>query len=183
MTKLIYAGIGSRETPPEMCEAMTSVAKDLAPHWILRSGFADGADNAFAWGAEHGDGEIEIFVPWHGFNKAPTDDERVMVPEMTPQLLALAARYHPAWDRCSPAARRLHARNGCQIFGKDLKTPVNMVICWTKDGAGGGGTGQAIRIAKDYNIPVFDLFWPAQQDALCEFVAKAEAHLTPVSAA
>ena len=31
------------------------------------------------------------------------------------------------------------------------------VICWTKNGKGTGGTGQAIRIAKGFGIPVFDL--------------------------
>ncbi|NMA16004.1 MAG: hypothetical protein GX935_02005, partial [Erysipelotrichia bacterium] len=30
------------------------------------------------------------------------------------------------------------------------------IICWTKNGSGSGGTGQAIRIAKAYDIPIFD---------------------------
>jgi len=29
-------------------------------------------------------------------------------------------------------------------------------LCWTKNGKSSGGTGQAIRIANDYKIPVFD---------------------------
>lgn len=45
-----------------------------------------------------------------------------------------------------------------QVLGYDLKTPSDMVICWTKDGGASGGTGQALRIAKDYNIPIYNLY-------------------------
>ncbi|HRY03076.1 MAG TPA: hypothetical protein P5256_08115, partial [Beijerinckiaceae bacterium] len=34
------------------------------------------------------------------------------------------------------------------------------VICWTKDARGGGGTGQAIRLARAHGVPVFDLADP-----------------------
>lgn len=33
---------------------------------------------------------------------------------------------------------------------------LHLNICWTKNGSGQGGTGQALRIAKAYNIPIFD---------------------------
>jgi predicted Rossmann fold nucleotide-binding protein DprA/Smf involved in DNA uptake len=45
---MIYAGIGSRETPKEVLKSMTNYAKELsATGWVLRSGGADGADTAF----------------------------------------------------------------------------------------------------------------------------------------
>jgi hypothetical protein len=31
------------------------------------------------------------------------------------------------------------------------------VVCWTSDGKASGGTGQAIRIAKYYEIPTYNL--------------------------
>ena len=38
-----YSGIGSRETPQDIMELMTSIAAQLArQHWTLRSGGADG---------------------------------------------------------------------------------------------------------------------------------------------
>jgi hypothetical protein len=47
-----YAGIGSRETPSDVCSQMTELAKQLdAENWILRSGGAKGADSAFENGA------------------------------------------------------------------------------------------------------------------------------------
>lgn len=49
------------------------------------------------------------------------------------------------------------SRNSYQVLEKDLNTPVEFVLCWTKDGKASGGTGQAMRIAKDKNIPIFNL--------------------------
>ena len=42
------------------------------------------------------------------------------------------------------------------MLEKDLNTPSKFVVCWPKKGFGVGGTGQALRIAKEHNIPVFD---------------------------
>ena len=67
----------------------------------------------------------------------------------------MAAEFHPAWDRCSRGARALHARNCHQVLGWDLKTPSEFILCWTKDGKASGGTGQAMRIAKAFNIPIY----------------------------
>ena len=68
-----------------------------------------------------------------------------------------AAYYHPAWDRCSAAAKKFHGRNCYQILGYDLHTPTKFVLCWTPGGKITGGTGQALRIAKDLNIRVFNM--------------------------
>lgn len=157
MQKLIYAGIGSRETPSNIIDMMYYIADYLSPNWTLRSGYADGADMAFASEVMLRKGNFEMYIPWSGFNGAPRNDPRFIVPDFTPELMALAEKFHPAWNKCSYGAKKLHARNGCQILGRDLKTPVNMVVCWTPGGKGGGGTGQAIRIAKSLDIPIFDL--------------------------
>jgi peptidoglycan/xylan/chitin deacetylase (PgdA/CDA1 family) len=67
----------------------------------------------------------------------------------------IAEKYHPAWTRCSPGAKKLHARNSHQILGKDLQTPCDFVVCWSD---GSGGTEQALRIAKDYNVPIYNFY-------------------------
>lgn len=143
-----YAGIGSRETPPDILALMTKIAVSLAKSGhILRSGGADGADSAFEAGAN----EKEIYLPWLGFNGNPSK----LLPSK--EAFIMAEKFHPAWHKCSHAARKLHARNCHQVMGKDLKTPSAFIICWTKGALGGGGTGQAIRIAKAHDIPVHDL--------------------------
>ncbi len=62
-----YAGIGSRQTPPQLLELMTRAATALASQgWTLRTGMAPGADQAFYRGArEHG--PVELYLPWPGF--------------------------------------------------------------------------------------------------------------------
>lgn len=83
-----YAGIGSRNTPADILDLMTHLARRLDSRgYTLRSGGADGADAAFERGAM-------------------------------------------------------------------LDTPSEFILCWTEHGSGKGGTGQALRIAATYNIPV-----------------------------
>jgi hypothetical protein len=50
------------------------------------------------------------------------------------------------------------SRNVHQVFGPTQTSALSdCVICWTKRARGGGGTGQAIRIANAFDIPVYDL--------------------------
>lgn len=142
-----YAGIGSRETPPMIGARMAERAKQQAEHgYTLRSGAAYGADRAFEFGAIAGKGGLEIWLPWLGYNGHPS----TLIP--TPEAFELAAKFHPAWDACSPTAKKLHARNSHIILGADLKTPVEFVLYWTKDGGPSGGTGQGLRIAQAHGI-------------------------------
>lgn len=151
---MVYAGIGSRETPPEILGVIGEIAHRLdVLGWTVRSGCAPGADTAFEKSAK----KTELYLPWPKFEGRT----REMVKRERPQAEAypIAAKHHPAWKRLTPGARSLHARNVHQVLGPDVTNPIltQFVICWTKDGKGGGGTGQALRIAKFYEIPVFDL--------------------------
>lgn len=151
-----WAGIGSRGTPESILIKMTEISCVLSTgNCILRSGAASGADTAFYNGSSRS--KREIFLPWEGFNNFRSDGTFI-VPDDTifKQAMEIASKFHPAWDKCSFGAKKLHARNSFQILGADLQTPSSFVVCYTKDGLTGGGTGQAIRIANHYNIPVFD---------------------------
>lgn len=161
-----YAGIGSRETPLDVMALMTKIARWLDRRdYVLRSGGADGADTAFAEGSTH----KKIFLPWGGFNGlqgSPT-----ILRDVQERAAIIAANFHPAWDCCSPAARKLHTRNVYQVLGADLKTPSRFVVCWTKDGEASGGTGQALRIAEASRIPIFNLFDASAAERLHAYVA------------
>lgn len=151
-----YAGIGSRETPKDICDLMTKLATKLAnTGWILRSGGAKGADQAFERGVSSRF-EKEIFY----------------ANDATPEALELAEKYHPKWAACSDYTRRLHARNGLILLGRDLDFPVSFICCWTPDGKVTGGTGQSLRIAADpeYNIPVHNLAIPDHLERVKEFL-------------
>jgi hypothetical protein len=162
MTKY-YAGVGSRQTPENILHLMTRIAMRMAElGWVLRSGGAKGADYAFEKGA--GD-KKEIYLPWRGFGGSNSEH----IVGSYPRLREIAEKHHPAWQACSAAAKSLHTRNVAQILGdsKD-SSPSTCVICWTPEGKGGGGTGQAIRIAHSYGIPVFDLYFGV--DPLAKFM-------------
>lgn len=148
-----YAGIGSRKTPLELKDTIYELAQLLHnKNYILRSGGADGADLYF----QDGSGDLnEIYIPWKGFNGSTSE-----LYECSDEAMEVAKKYHPNWGRLSQAARKLMARNCYQVLGVDLKTPVEFIVCWTANVGIMGGTGQALRIAKDYGIPVYNLQKP-----------------------
>lgn len=153
-----YCGIGSRETPKAVLSLMELIAFYLAEQGhILRSGGAPGADQAFERGCDIADGRKEIFIPWNGFQNRNARTEVGVLASITGRALELAAEVHPNWGACSIAAQKLHARNCYQILGTNLDNPVSDVVCWTPGGNGGGGTGQALRLAKKLGIPIWDL--------------------------
>lgn len=146
-----YCGIGSRATPKDILEQMRGIADVLArAGYILRSGGAQGADTAFADGS---DNKKEIYMPWKDFNGIDSSAPCYIYPP-TKRAIEIAKQFHPAWNRCSQGAQKLHARNSHQVLGKDCNTPSEFVICWHP---GSGGTMQAVRIAKHYKIPVYNL--------------------------
>lgn len=169
---MIYAGIGSRKTPLHIQYLMTIFAMTF--NGILRSGGADGADLAFEIGAL----EKEIYLPSRNFNN---NDSELAVTEFMnfKEIEEVAIAIHPCWSACKPFAKLLHTRNVCQVLGKDLDTPCDIVVCWTPDGANNrssvvgretGGTGTAISLAEKFDIPVFNLYNTADIQYVYELV-------------
>lgn len=149
-----YAGIGSRQTPPDVLEQMTLLARLYAGSgFILRSGHAAGADQAFERGAGE---QVEVYLPWPSYNME-VPKKGFLRHSARPGAFKIAEQFHPAWGELGYGARRMHARNSHIILGDDLDVPVEFVVCWTKDGRREGGTGQALRIAEHYGIPIYDL--------------------------
>ena len=180
---MFYAGIGSRETPPNIQEKMTQIARMLSENgYILRSGGARGADTAFERGAQ--EGKKEIYLPWKGFENNPSP-----LYTITLDALILANRYHPlplfsggALNmKKLTALQKFMARNCYQVLGYELNSPSHFVLCWTPDGSTGesttrktGGTGQAIRLAFALGIPVFNMARPDCADQFWAWWTKQE---------
>lgn len=156
---MIYAGIGSRETPEPFCKIMRKIGRTFGSRgMILRSGNARGADESFIRGAMEVGGKMEVYLPCVGFGtiKPAQDDDRFV--NIIPKgAFNIAENFHPRWNSLSDFAKRLMARNVLQVLGQDLNSPVDFVVCYTHDGLASGGTGQALRIAESYNIPIFNL--------------------------
>ncbi len=168
MATLTYAGIGARATPASVLTDMTVIAEWLArTGWTLSTGGADGADSAFAAGAPVQ--QRTIWLPWRGYNGHRGPDCRVLSAAAMAACMEIAAPLHPAWDRCSPAVRKLHARNAA-VLGLTTDRPIDAVVCWSERGAVTGGTGMAIRIAEANGIPVLNLGSMSPR-AVCERLA------------
>lgn len=126
---------------------MSRIAKRLAlDGWVLRSGGTGGADDIFEQTC------MDAALIYHPNPEAITNNIHV-------------------W--------KLMARNVQQVLGVDLLQETSkFVVCWTPDGVERGndttkktgGTGQAIRIASSYHVPVFNLKNPDSFAAVNELI-------------
>lgn len=157
-----YAGIGSRETPSFIQNDMMAFGEYFANcGYTLRSGHAIGADQAFEYGCDKVSYNKEIYI-------AEYADEN-----QTPKWYDVARIHHPTFDSLSDYVKKLHARNTPIVLGRNCLPSEysKFILCWTKLGEPIGGTGQAIRIAKTYNIPVFNMWDKNFREKLFEFLA------------
>ncbi len=164
---MYYTGVGGRATPQDKLTLMGAIAIKMASFGFgFRSGGAKGADTAFEQTAGKNK-EIyyaDNYIPLNKTNRVPYD------PLMFQQAQNISGSFHPAWNRCSPYAKKLHGRNAFQILGINLNEPSQYCICWTPDGCIShatrtiqtGGTGTAISIADHYNVPIINLARPDQ---------------------
>lgn len=162
---LLIAGIGSRKTPLDVLQNMRVIGERVrATEGWLRSGGAFGADRAFEEGARD---RCIVYLPWpqkgegakfHSMTKA-----KCVVFDDAPKAAQDRARksidlFHPAPESLDFTGRRLHLRNYFQVMGW-YEQPVSAVVCWTPlvDEKPQGGTGQAVRIAKAHDIPIYNM--------------------------
>lgn len=136
-----YAGIGNRKISSKVFALLQTFGKIFAiTGFILRTGGAEGADCAFETGALEGRGNVVVLTP----DRATED------------AMALAEKFHPAWDKCDDYAKRLLGRNVMIILGRDLTIPVSFVVCYAIN-ENRGGTSLGLRIARAHNIPIANL--------------------------
>ena len=148
--------------------------------WGLRTGGPPGMDRAFEEGARKAGGRVEVFLPWPGYEGYREDDPAVALVRPTAEAYRVAAEHHPAWEKLGRGVRALMARNSHQVLGASLEDPVAFVVCWTPDGAESeaecgretGGTGQAIRLASRWGVPVVNLAREGALERLGEFVRR-----------
>jgi hypothetical protein len=150
--QLILTGVGSRETPHESLERISEISRKFSLLGLtLRSGGARGADEEFE---DNWLSTKEIYLPKEGFR-----GRKGVVPVITKDHMRLAALVHPVWHKCSEEDRVFHCRNVCQVLGEQLDTPSDLLVCWTWNGRPVGGTGTAIRLARAYDIPVYNIYF------------------------
>ncbi len=141
---------GSRETP---LEVEPIVRRTLVPvndaGFTVNTGGADGFDTYAEAHAQRC--RVYLPKPGHKGHRSPYCNP-------TPLAFQIAAEFHPRWKHLDEYERQLHARNSHIMLGLDCSTPVRFLVCWTQGARVVGGTGQALRIAKGYGIPVVNLW-------------------------
>jgi O-acetyl-ADP-ribose deacetylase (regulator of RNase III) len=171
-TMIPYTGIGSRNTPPEICQRMTKLARWLeARGFLLRSGRAIGADQAFEAGVTD-PRHMAIWLPRTPFEGVSAGGCYRLVPKaIKEQARAIAASVHPNWAAVErlerngkPFAAEAHIRNTLQVLGSNLNLPSRFLICWAPPEGDSvkGGTKTAFELARRFNIPTFNVAVPEQ---------------------
>jgi hypothetical protein len=143
----------------------------------LRTGNATGVDQAFARGANQIDPTlVELYLPWRSYNRdAVVPGNVVHVLDDYPRqvvddLVYEASGFHPAWNKLKQGGRKLMARNGTIIRGKNA--PLVELVLAMPSHVLGGGTGQGMRLAEGLGIEVIDLntLGKSELSALCNRV-------------
>lgn len=160
MGERVYAGIGSRQLSESELKRCRDKAKRRALEgWILRTGAADGADQAFAEGALFVGGRVILCLPWASYEKEWVEwtkrhgAEVEVLSNRDFEAWDSVDKYHPAASQLSRGIRALHARNFVILRGCEE------CLAWPKkDKYGGyGGTGQGMRIAEAAGMGVKNL--------------------------
>lgn len=153
-----YAGIGSRRLSNREKELCFDIGVYLAEKgWALQTGAAFGADQAFAEGALTGGGSVLLCLPWLEYeldwvNKAIARGAKTVTLNNTHKEALDSVKTHPAYDKLSQGAKRLHARN--YLIVQNTK----MVLAYPRwTGIGWGGTGQGMRLGVDMGAKVLNL--------------------------
>lgn len=155
-----FAGIGPRDTPDFVQNAMTSISSDLEViGYDLNTGDAVGADYAFKEGYNDKSRINEY---------SPKDND---IPRIA---FEIAEKFHPIYYKLKPFTKKLMARNSQIILGKNCDEPVEFVVSWTPKGVWKGGTSQGIRIATHYKIPIFNIYYNDQLENILKYAKKKD---------
>lgn len=166
MKSLTVAIIGTRKPEPEMVRVCSELCYYLsrAGHRLV-TGNADGIDGLARdiWNKTAPE-RVTLVLPWPTYNRHHIHRQNKVVVFSDQQTWRESVlEHHPAGKRLGRGAFALHARN----FG--IAENAQVVVAFPSLKAGGGGTGQGIRIAKALNRPLFVL--PKDKAALLEYVA------------
>lgn len=181
--------IGSRATPADAIRVLEDTGECLCGLGVaVSSGDAEGADRAGVRGAMRSswwpDIGARVYLAWNGVrhedgfkrwadNKIYFDASQF---ENYEEAQALALKARGSFAGLKRGGIAMHSRNPYQVLLDNLATPVASVVCWAKPtgkkGNVSGGTGTAVRIALDHNIPVINLATDEGMQKILSFLEK-----------
>lgn len=188
-TLIAYAGIGSRAITPAETKKIHDLSSELAKlNFVVYSGNAEGSDVAFQRGSG---GKCVLFLPWLSFNRQVFDPvapgAALAHYDVGDTLLGRISvqRYHPRPTSLSQGAHRMMCRNYHQVAGYDApgeaRPPASFVVCCADSTPTGvaGGTGQAVRIAADLGVPIWNIRYQSLDEIWDGIMARVERGVEP----
>ena len=170
---IAYAGIGSRTISHDERALIIKISNFLSEKgYVCYSGNAVGSDDAFQEGSNK---RCVSFLPWNCFN-AHLKSSDIHCPFINTEGFRSVNKFHPNWMALTEKARKLMARNYHQVRGIFGYPPVEFVVCCAtqKGNETLGGTGQAVRIANHFNIPVINIRSENWRDKLKMVIRKID---------
>lgn len=161
---------GNDSPPPMVQQVLQRLVPELEKrNYVIRSGGMKGMENLVEELARN----LEVHLPWKGF-----DGKDSKFTYTTDEAKEFAKRYHPAYEQAKPVVQTFCAKNVRLMLGKDLKSPTQMLIIWSEDGAEHarertaktGLTGVAVSIATEIRIPVFNLQRPDAEQRIMAYL-------------
>lgn len=147
--------IGARTTPERILSHMEKIGEAIAlEQGCVISGNAPGADQAFVKGANQIDPkQVKLFLPWRSFEKhALVSGNQFLVSGDSADAQVIAKLYLPRWDKYRLSVKKLMARN-CHVADYS-----DVIIAYFDPAKHSGGTQHTVRIAKELQKPVINLF-------------------------
>lgn len=166
-----FTGVGARYgVPQSVYERVDRIGRYLIGiGYKCRTGDAVGMDAAWRHISQP---DCEFYAPKTRSNPLP--GARIIVDERYRLAKQITRQHHPYFHNLNDFDAELQIRNVFEVLGEDVNDPSEFLICWTKDGSEKktsketGGTGQAIRLAIAYNVPVFNLYHSDAEERLAK---------------
>jgi hypothetical protein len=145
------ACIGSRALNLEEQDLCFKIGKFLSKDYIIKTGNAKGADQAYARGVNLIDPKrLYLYLPWKTYNLEALVNGNAILYEPEKEWFNIAKETHLFWDSLGYGGKALHARN------VGIVENVEFVIAFPNN-SNGGGTVMGMRLATKNNIPVYNL--------------------------
>ena len=153
-----YAGIGNPKAPPNIVAQCKELGHYLSEReFTLRTG---GGKTEVEEAFEDTTENKELFLPWKKFN-----DKESKICHYDQSVADIAKRLQPGYEGLEFWRQSFFNRTVGLMLGKNGKSPVRLLICWSQDGvehakdrtSSTGFIGIAISAAGLLRIPVFNL--------------------------
>lgn len=152
-----YAALSNKNAPEEVVETMRRLVHKLNDEgYTLRTAGNEGPEESLEAQTE----QKEVHIPWKGFNNRESRFNR-----NDNNAIEIVQAFHPTFASLKPAVQAIIARSAHVILGKDLRSPVRFLVCWSEDGLENakdrsiksGYMGMPVAVANSLSIPVFNL--------------------------